>query len=257
MIGVLTCGRLAYLAQHSDLDPKQCFQLISPHFLVISIIYQVLVILSSFLSLYCFRNYEFVQGDITRKFSYFNLLTIIFHMALQMSSFWKEMFSHYNYLTHSIFNLIIIIIALDIYLNIPFCFQKETIFFSKCLWCSWFLKFQLQFGYFLIQMMVISFQVSIYLIFGINQVLYDIYIDKECQLFLMSKSNKISEHPLEYICQLCHLENTYYQNIQGFIVKIVMIQHVLVNKSQINLFLSKPNLIHSKYIFEYNINFKK
>ncbi|CAD8065705.1 unnamed protein product [Paramecium primaurelia] len=257
MIGVLTCGRLAYLAQHSDLDPKQCFQLISPHFLVLSIIGQVLVILSGFLSLYCFRNYEFVQGDIMRKFSYFNLLTIILHMALQMSSFWKEMFTHYNYLTHSIFNLIIIIIALDIYLNIPFGFQKETIFFSKCLWCSWFFEIlvaiwifsDLNDGH-----IFLSFCICVPLIFGINQVLYDIYIDKECQLFLMSKSNKISEHPLEYICQLCHLENIK-QSDYYLLLKYLGIHCQNCNdltcpcKQKLNKFISGQTQLNTQQIY--------
>ncbi|CAD8163153.1 unnamed protein product [Paramecium octaurelia] len=220
MIGVLTCGRLAYLAQHGNLDPEHCFSLISPHFLVISIIGQVLVILSGFLSIYCFRNYEFVQGDLMRKFSYFNLMTIILHMALQMASFWKEMYTNYNIIIHAIFNLIIIVIAFDIYLNIPFGFQQETIFFSKCLWCAWFFEILVAvwiFSDLTDGHIFITFCICVPLIFGINQTLYDNYIDKECKLFLKSKFCKNSEHPLEFICELCHLESIHKRDYYLFL----------------------------------------
>ncbi|CAD8164297.1 unnamed protein product [Paramecium octaurelia] len=257
MIGILTCGRLAYLAQHGNLDPPQCFSLISPHFIIISIIGQVLVILSGFLSLYCFRNYEFVQGDVTRKFSYFNLLTILLHMALQMSSFWKDMYSNYNYLIHSIFNLIIIVIALDTYFNIPFGFSYETVFFSKCLWCSWFFET-------LVAVWILSdlsdahifltFCLCVPLIFGINQALYDIYIDKECQSFLKSMSQKKNEHPLEYICQLCHLENIN-QRDYFVLLKYLGIHCQHCNdvccpcKQKLSKFISNQNQLNTQHIY--------
>ncbi|CAD8159737.1 unnamed protein product [Paramecium pentaurelia] len=257
MIGVLTCGRLAYLAQHGNLDPKECFSLISSHFLVISIIGQVLVILSGFLSLYCFRNYEFVQGDLMRKFSYFNLITILLHMALQMSSFWKEMYDNYNLVIHSIFNLIMIVIALDTYFNIPFGFQQETVFFSKCLWCAWFFEIlvavwifsDLNDGH-----IFLTFCICVPLIFGINQVLYDNYIDKECQIFFKSKTIKNSEHPLEFICQLCHLENIHQKDYY-LLLKYLGIHCQNCNdlscpcKQKLNKFIFGSNQLNTQQIY--------
>ncbi|CAD8077962.1 unnamed protein product [Paramecium sonneborni] len=257
MIGVLTCGRLSYLAQHSNLDPQQCFSQISPHFLVLSIIGQVLVILSGCLSLYCFRNYEFVQGDLMRKFSYFNLVTIILHMALQISSFWKEMYDHYNILIHLVFNFIAIFIALDIYINIPFGFSQETIFFSKCLLSTWFFEILVAIWIFSDlndAHIFLTFCISVPLIFGINQALYDNYIDKECQLYFNSNSNKISEHPLEFICQLCHLDNLHQKDYY-LILKYLSIHCQKCNdlncpcKSRLNKFIIGQNQLNTQQIY--------
>ncbi|CAD8175508.1 unnamed protein product [Paramecium octaurelia] len=207
MIGILTCGRLAYLEQHSALNPRSCFTEISPHFIVISILGQILVIISGFLSLYCFRNYEFIQGDLMRKFSYLNFLTILLHMVLQMASFWKEMYDNFNMITHGILMGIMLIIALDTFLNFPFGFSSETVYFSQCLQCSFFFEIlvaiwifsDLDDGH-----IFLSFSIVVPLILGLNQAFYENYIDRKCQQFVRLRCRNISEQPLEVICQLCH-----------------------------------------------------
>ncbi|CAD8105193.1 unnamed protein product [Paramecium sonneborni] len=210
IIGITTCGTLAYLAEYSNFNPLQCFSLISPHFILITIISQLLIILTGFLSSYCYRNYEFMQGDLMRKFSYFNFITFLLHMALQISSYWREMYDHQKIITHLILNILIILLIFDTYKNIPFGFKQETIFFNSCLQCAWFFEIlvalwifsDLNDGH-----IFLTFCISIPLIFTINQELYNNYFDKSCQLFFKCKTNKISEHPLEFIFQLCHQES--------------------------------------------------
>lgn len=50
-----------------------------------------------------------------------------------MTSFWKEMYDNYNIIIHVIFNLIMFIISLDTYINFPFGYSYEAVYFSKCL----------------------------------------------------------------------------------------------------------------------------
>ncbi|CAD8154289.1 unnamed protein product [Paramecium octaurelia] len=257
MIGVLTCGRLAYLAEHANLNPHNCFAEISPHFLVISILGQILVIISGFLSLYCFRNYEFIQGDLMRKFSYFNFFTILLHMILQMTSFWKEMYDNYNVIIHLIFNLIMIVISLDTFINFPFGFSYETVYFSKCLFSSSF--FQILVAIWIFSDLddghiFLSFCIILPLIFGINQTLYDNYFDNKCQQFVKSRLEKISEHPLEVICQLCH-SDINQQDDYFMVLKYLGIHCqncldlICPCKQKINKFIFNQNQLNTNQIY--------
>ena len=75
-----------------------------------------------------------------RKFSFLNFLTVLLHMTLQMTSFWKEMYDNYNITIHIIFNLIMLLISLDIYISCPFGYSYETVYFSKCLMSASFFE---------------------------------------------------------------------------------------------------------------------
>lgn len=55
-----------------------------------------------------------------------------------MASFWKDEYDHFNIFIHLTFNLIMILIAFDTYINLPFGFCYETVYFTKCLVCSSF-----------------------------------------------------------------------------------------------------------------------
>ncbi|CAD8163158.1 unnamed protein product [Paramecium pentaurelia] len=257
MIGVLTCGRLAYLEQHAGLNPRNCFAEISPHFLVISFLGQALVIISGFLSLYCFRNYEFIQGDLMRKFSYLNFLTILLHMILQMASFWKEMYDNYNIIIHVIFIMIMFIISLDTFSNFPFGFSSETIHFSQCLLSATFFEIlvaiwifsDLDDGH-----IFLTFCIVVPLIFGINQAFYDNYIDNQCQQFVRSRCKTISEHPLEVICQLCH-QDIKQQHDYFLVLKYLEIHCqnccdlICPCKQKINKFIHNHNQLSTNQIY--------
>lgn len=53
-----------------------------------------------------------------------------------MSYFWREEYNHFDETKHTILCVTLLIIGLDNYLNLPFGFSNETVFFSKSLVCS-------------------------------------------------------------------------------------------------------------------------
>ncbi|CAD8158302.1 unnamed protein product [Paramecium pentaurelia] len=207
MVGVITCGRQSYLAQHSIIKPSECFSTISPHYLIISFTGMIMISFSGILSVYCFRNYEFLQRGLLRKFSSLNFVTIFLHQLLIILSFWKLMYSDYYIIIHACYNLIMLCILIDVVTNIPFGFTNETVFYSKILFSSLFFGILITIWIFTNKddgIIFLTYSIFLPIIFAANSAVFSNYFEQQSLKFCEFINYPLSEQPLEYLLLLSH-----------------------------------------------------
>ncbi|CAD8065677.1 unnamed protein product [Paramecium primaurelia] len=207
MIGVITCGKQSYLIQHSVIEPSECLQQISPHYVIISFLGVILVSLSGIVSVYYFRNYDFLQAGLLRKFSHINFITIFLHQLLIILSFWKQMYQNEYVIVYSCYFLIMFCLLFDVFTQLPFGFTTETIFYSQILITSIFFGALISYWMFSKSDDGVIFLTSciiIPLIFTLNQAYFQNQFDEESLRFCSNIGQTLNEFTLEYFVLISH-----------------------------------------------------
>ncbi|CAD8077223.1 unnamed protein product [Paramecium sonneborni] len=221
MIGVITCGKQSYLIQHSEIKPQECLSQISLHYVIISFFGVILVSLSGIVSVFCFRNYDFLQAGLLKKFSYINFITIFLHQLLITLSFWKEMYQNHYIIIYTCYFFIMFCLLLDVFTKYPFGFTTETIFYSQILISSIFFGALVACWIFTNLDDGVIFLTSciiIPLIVSLNQAYFQNQFDLESLRFCSNANFVLSEFTLEYFVLLSHpvtmTKQSYFQFIR-------------------------------------------
>ncbi|CAK78266.1 unnamed protein product (macronuclear) [Paramecium tetraurelia] len=221
MIGIITCGKQSYLIQHSEIEPSECLFQISPNYVVISFLGVILVSISGIVSVFYFRNYDFLQAGLLRKFSHINFITIFLHQLLIILSFWKQMYQNEYLIIYSCYFLIMFCLLFDVFTQLPFGFTTETIFYSQILITSIFFGILISYWMFSDSDDGIIFLTScimIPLIFTLSQAYFQHQFDEESLRFCSNAGQTMSEFTLEYFVLISHpitmTKQSYFQFIR-------------------------------------------